>query len=246
MVATQSHDGRLTSLSRPSLRDIAVRELRNAITIGTLKPGQHLIETKLSDELGISRGTLREAMRQLQQEGLVVQDARGRTHVPELSPELIRETFQVRISLEVMAAFLIMTQSDQQPILARLHERLDALAASADESVAANVDADLNLHREICLSSGNAVLLSHWESLAAILRMSILHAGVPQARANMAAERHRPLLAVIENGSFTEVWNVFREHNEQALEHILSSEALRQAGSAEDSPAGRGSELPRL
>ncbi len=61
----------LLRLEKTSLREQALTALRRAITTGQLPPGTHLVETELSDALQISRGTLREAMRQLQQEGLI-------------------------------------------------------------------------------------------------------------------------------------------------------------------------------
>lgn len=222
-------EGQLRSLPRRSLRDTAVLEIRNAITVGTLKPGQHLVETQLSEQLGISRGTLREAMRQLHQEGLLVQDGRGRTYVPELSPRLIRETFRVRNALEIVAAVDIGKMPDKAEVIKRLEDRLAELEASVDGSVTDAVSADLELHRELCRASGNAVLLNHWESLAAIIRMSILHAGSTRARVNMSADRHRALIDVIANGTPGEIWRVFDDHMSEALEAILSSETLRAA-----------------
>jgi DNA-binding transcriptional MocR family regulator len=68
----------LLRLERTSLREQALTALRRAITTGELAAGTHLVETELSDALHISRGTLREAMRQLQQEGLISAGARGR------------------------------------------------------------------------------------------------------------------------------------------------------------------------
>lgn len=229
MSVTEGRVGQLKSLPRPSLRDSAVTEIRNAITMGTLKPGQHLVETQLSEQLGISRGTLREALRQLQQEGLVVQDGRGRTHVPELTPRLISETFRVRHALEVMAAIDIGTQPNRDAAIAALEQRLADLEESATGPLTDAVDADLALHRELCLATGNEVLLSHWESLAAIIRMSILHAGTNQARANMSATRHRVLVDSIANGSVAEIWEVFDNHMSGALEAILASDSLRTA-----------------
>ena len=63
--------GELGGLAKTSLREQALDQLRNAVTSGEIEPGTHLVETELSAALSISRGTLREALRQLQQEGLV-------------------------------------------------------------------------------------------------------------------------------------------------------------------------------
>src|SRR5689334_7286063 len=74
----------LVGLTKVNLREQALASLRTAITSGQLPPESPMIETELSDQLGISRGTLREAMRQLQQEGLLTAKARGRLYVRKL------------------------------------------------------------------------------------------------------------------------------------------------------------------
>ena len=65
--------GPLNSLDRTTLRERALEALRSAITSGRYRPGDHLGEVDLATHLGISRGTVREALRHLQQEGLVRQ-----------------------------------------------------------------------------------------------------------------------------------------------------------------------------
>ena len=95
----------LLRLEKTSLRQQALTALRRAITSGELPPGMHLVETDLSDALQISRGTLREAMRQLQQEGLIsVTGDRGRLSVRHLDAKEIRDIFHVRAALESLAA----------------------------------------------------------------------------------------------------------------------------------------------
>ena len=78
----------LLGLEKKSLREQALSALRIAITSGELEPGRHLVETELSDMLQISRGTLREALRQLEQEGLLSAGPRGRLSVRHLDAKL--------------------------------------------------------------------------------------------------------------------------------------------------------------
>ena len=94
----------LTGLTKTNLREQALASLRTAITSGQIPPETQMVETELSDRLGISRGTLREAMRQLQQEGLLVAGSRGRLFVRRLGPKEISDIFAVRASLEGLAA----------------------------------------------------------------------------------------------------------------------------------------------
>jgi DNA-binding GntR family transcriptional regulator len=75
----------LASLDRSTLRERALEALRMAITSGQYRPGDHLGEEELAGRLGVSRGTVREALRHLQQEGLVTAGARGMLRVHSLS-----------------------------------------------------------------------------------------------------------------------------------------------------------------
>ena len=99
----------LGGLAKTSLREQALDQLRNAVTSGEIKPGTRLVETELSAALGISRGTLREALRQLQQEGLVEAGDRGRLTVRTLTDAEILDMFAVRAALEGLAAAIIST-----------------------------------------------------------------------------------------------------------------------------------------
>src|SRR6478672_10876026 len=97
----------LNGLTKTNLREQALASLRTAITSGQIPPQTQMVETELSEQLQISRGTLREAMRQLQQEGLLTAGSRGRLFVRRLGPKEIGDIFAVRASLEALAASLL-------------------------------------------------------------------------------------------------------------------------------------------
>ena len=89
----------LLGLEKKSLREQALSALRTAITSGELEPGRHLVETELSEMLQISRGTLREALRQLEQEGLLSAGPRGRLSVRHLDEKEIRDRVRKLLDL---------------------------------------------------------------------------------------------------------------------------------------------------
>src|SRR3954468_5980381 len=103
----------LGGLAKLSLREQALDQLRNAVTSGEIAPGTRLVETELSAALGISRGTLREALRQLQQEGLVEAGDRGRLTVRTLTDAEILDMFEVRAALEGLAAAIVSAGPEQ-------------------------------------------------------------------------------------------------------------------------------------
>jgi DNA-binding GntR family transcriptional regulator len=148
----------LSSLDRSTLRERALEALRSAITSGQYRPGDHLGEVELASHLGVSRGTVREALRHLQQEGLVTAGNRGMLRVNSLTPAEVRELFRVRAALEGVAVAEITASSEREAAVVRLREAL-TLLADADGDFAARVEADLGFHLLLCQLAGNSMLV---------------------------------------------------------------------------------------
>ncbi len=172
-------------------RELILDRLRQAISSGQLSAGTHLAEVELSAALGVSRGTLREALRHLQQEGLLTADSRGRLSVRVVNAREVEEIFAVRDALESLALQQICKLEDRSAIVADLHRRLDELRA-AEGDFAAQLDADLAFHARMCELSGNATLLQTWRAVSGLARAAITAAGPETALHNMAYERHLP------------------------------------------------------
>ncbi|MGP5412077.1 GntR family transcriptional regulator [Brachybacterium paraconglomeratum] len=189
----------LPSLQTQNLREQALVALREAIVMGALSPGAHLGEVRLASDLGISRGTLREALRQLQQEGLAVTDGRGRLHVRSLDARTIRDTFRVRAALESLAARTIadLPGPAKERALAALDRALEVMAEIEGGSLHERLEADVEFHRTLCRVSGNEPLLKTWEQVSGVVRMSIMYAGVDKARQNVAVARHREVTEIL-------------------------------------------------
>ena len=88
------------------LRDIVFKTLREAIITGELKPGERLMEIKLANELGVSRTPVREAIRKLELEGLVIMAARKGAEVAPINEKDLKEVLEIRKSLESLACEL--------------------------------------------------------------------------------------------------------------------------------------------
>jgi DNA-binding GntR family transcriptional regulator len=190
----------LLRLEKTSLREQALTALRRAITTGQLAPGTHLVETDLSDALQISRGTLREAMRQLQQEGLISAGPRGRLSVRHLDAKEITDIFNVRAALEALAARELCAKPDRDAAVQTLRAAVEDMEKWAASNLEDRIEADLKFHRTMCHLSGNETLLHSWSSLEGSIRMSIMFAGVDRAIRNMDARRHHIIVDAIESG----------------------------------------------
>ncbi len=213
----------LLRLEKTSLREQALSALRRAITTGQLTPGTHLVETELSDALQISRGTLREAMRQLQQEGLISAGARGRLSVRHLDAKEIRDIFNVRAALEGLAARELASKDDRTADVAALRHAVTDMEKWAASNLEDRIEADLRFHRTMCQRTGNETLLHQWSSLEGSIRMSIMFAGVDRAIKNMDAKRHHDIVDAIESGDGERATATVIEHMAGAA-HVLCVE----------------------
>jgi DNA-binding GntR family transcriptional regulator len=202
----------LLRLEKTSLREQALTALRRAITTGQLTPGTHLVETELSEALQISRGTLREAMRQLQQEGLISAGARGRLSVRHLDAKEIKNIFDVRAALESLAAQHLAGREDRTAAVAELRKAVADMEKWAASNLEDRIEADLKFHRTMCHLKGNETLLHSWSSLEGSIRMSIMFAGVDRALKNMDAKRHSDIVDAIESGDADKAAATVREH----------------------------------
>src|SRR5574344_435999 len=88
------------------LRDVVFNTLRQAILKGELKPGERLMEIQLANKLGVSRTPIREAIRKLELEGLVLMIPRKGAEVAQITEKSLRDVLEVRKALEQLAVSL--------------------------------------------------------------------------------------------------------------------------------------------
>jgi DNA-binding GntR family transcriptional regulator len=213
----------LGGLDRTSLREQARDLLRTHIVDGTLAPGERLVETRLSSQLRVSRGTLREALRHLEQEGLVVSDGRGHMSVRTHTAREIREIYDVRIALETRAAILISQSRDREQRVAQLREALEPLKAER-VPLAKTIERDLAFHRRLCQLSDNRILLDTWTHLLTRIRASIVAAGPSVAPGLATYKRHTVILDAIADGDETAIRDTLLQHMREAVTRIAQAQ----------------------
>lgn len=211
----------LSGLARTNLREQALSALRRAISSGELEPGTHLVEVDLSERLGISRGTLREALRQLQQEGIVSAGPRGRLSVRTLDAKEITDLFSVRAELESLACATLCAHADRRPVVAVLRESLRAMDLAAEANLEERIESDLAFHILLCRLTENATLLHSWRTLEGAIRMSFMWAGEERAVGNMRVNRHAAIVDAIELGDARSARAVVLEHMERAAANLV-------------------------
>jgi DNA-binding GntR family transcriptional regulator len=203
------------------------RAILQQIIIGVLRPGQRLLEAKLSKELGVSQATVNAALQDLHNQGVVTKLLNRSTTVNRYTLADIEKLFAVRALLEpaAVAAVSAAWSSEAQ---ACLQEQVDQLrrAASANDLAKLGI-ADYTFHQEIYRLSGNVFLMQASQAIAGAPLAYILcdHVeALPEDFLSMA-EDHQDMLLAIADGPETAV-RVTRNIIEASLNH--SRRALQQ------------------
>ena len=137
------------------LRDVVFNTLRQAILKGELEPGERLMEIQLADRLGVSRTPIREAIRKLELEGLVLMIPRKGAEVAKISEKSLRDVLEVRRSLEELAIELAcqrMSDSDIEDLELAQNAFREAVTAGDAMTIA---ETDEHYHDIIYNGTGN-------------------------------------------------------------------------------------------
>jgi DNA-binding GntR family transcriptional regulator len=158
-------------LPRATFRSHIADQLRTAILRGEIVPGAPLVETALAERFEVSRAPLREALRQLTEEGWVVTVPYTGTRVIELTAQDVREIHSMRVTLEKFAFELVWPHRNETfgSSLRQRHARLLAAVDQGDDL--ASIDAELELHGLVYEASGHRLLLRQWAGLRGRLQL---------------------------------------------------------------------------
>lgn len=151
-------------LAFKTLRENVSEEIRLKILNQELTPGMRIIEQELSDELGVSRGPIREALRQLEQEGMVEYTRNVGCSVREITIQDVYETYLLRSNYEMIAVRLYEAQFTDEEI-ARMEEALELMKNLTIENYSDVVSYGCMLHAVIIEKAGLARLTKAWLDL---------------------------------------------------------------------------------
>ena len=183
------------------LRDVVFESLRTAILEGKLKSGQRLMEVQLAEQLGVSRTPIREAIRKLELEGLVIMLPRKGAYVADLSFKDLIDVLEIRASLEGLAASLASGRRRDEDI-----EGLEKLAREFEESVKSGdieevLKKDVEFHEYIFSLANNKklhqIINSLWEQ---VHRFRVTYVSDYEASLSLV-EEHNKILEAIKEGN---------------------------------------------
>jgi DNA-binding GntR family transcriptional regulator len=191
----------LQLIERGDLVDQVVGEIVDAIVTGQFPPGEKLVEMQIGEQLGVSRGPVREAFRRLEQMGLVVKVPYRGTFVSTLTVDDVRELHDLRAPLEGLAARLVAEKRDPVAVarLAGILENMQETATAGDHTRTITLDADF--HDSLIALAGHRLLQELWPTIGVRLRSFLM---LKRKRLYQtpreAAALHEPILQAIVAG----------------------------------------------
>jgi DNA-binding GntR family transcriptional regulator len=198
---------------RRTLVDQVVEAIVAAAARGVILPGDRIVETEIAQELNMSRVPVREALRLLESQGLVVSSPYKGVRLNPVTRARLDQLSEVRVALEKAAARrAVMLGRNKGASLASLERKTEALermAARRDSYGIASADAEF--HRELCRLSDNDVLCSVWETLARQLTIIVGLSTLSKPMEGIVAE-HRALLNAFSRGRLSELDRALDEH----------------------------------
>jgi DNA-binding GntR family transcriptional regulator len=217
-------------VERPTgLREQVVGNLRDAIINGQFAPGARLVERQMCELLGVSRTLVREALRQLEAEGWVrILPYRGPI-VASMTPEEVRDLYEVRSALEGIAALRAAERATP--------EELDRLAAAVDAMTKAQGRGDSTRHRQqvqvfyevLRQAAGNALLRAQLETMSARMAWLRSFTLVRPERAAIAVKEEARLLAALRARDGTRARELCEMHLRAAGEAVVAAFQARAA-----------------
>jgi len=184
------------------LRDVVYNTLRKAILKGEFQPGERLMEIMLANRLGVSRTPVREAMRQLENDGLVIMVPRKGAQVAKITRRELYDVLEVRKSLEILAvekACERITKEQEEAII----EAEKAFRQLVDtDDITAIAEADVAFHDVIYEAAGNRRLTQILSNLREqMYRFRVEHLKNKSSRAALADEHLAIMEAVLKQDS---------------------------------------------
>jgi DNA-binding GntR family transcriptional regulator len=203
--------------------------VRDRIVSGQIKPGEHLVETRLSEELGVSRGTLREALRPLEQEELLVGDGKGHLMVHSPSSSEILEVFEVRAALEALAVAKLASRQERTEIVEELYR---ALAPLKDQNLtfSMQIEVDLSFHARVCELTNNLTLINSWHRLLGKIEMMIIAAGPEVGGRRMRYDEHAGIVEAIASGDAAHAQQILTDHMDDFSRRYVGDAVAKELG----------------
>lgn len=195
------------------LRDIVFETLREAILEGKLVPGERVMEVQLAEQLGVSRTPVREAIRKLELEGLLIMIPRKGAYVADVSLDDVIDVLEIRASLEGLASSLGAERRCEEDIIL-LEKKVEELSKCIEmKDTKGMVENDAEFHNLLMKTAKNKKLASIVESLKdQVQRFRVIYFNEHDEMGQKLIQEHKEILECIKNGDKKRAMESAQEH----------------------------------
>jgi DNA-binding GntR family transcriptional regulator len=214
--------------------------IRQAILQGVLRPSERLVESRLSEQLGVSRGPVREALKQLQNEGLVTLFPRRGGIVSRIQPADVWEVATLRGAVEGLAARLVAERRDTE-VADALQVILDEMVTIGDSNPMQFATLDCRFHETLCMAARHKRLEQTWANLRTRIWMFIREVRVGRLTSLVTAITiHQAVVDAIRKGDPVEAERLVRHHSEWSIDPVIAFLKSEPGGSSTRTEQSRG------
>lgn len=195
--------------------------IKNRIFDGTYQPGEKLVESQLNKEFEVSKSPVREAVRILENEGLIVVK-NSRLYVYEASVQDIKDVYAFRTAIESYTTNYFTIYADEKEIEA-LESTLKKTKRLIDEKASGNeiIQENIKFHRIILNKSNNQLLIRHYNIINALINYYRNMNLKGEERPNVILKQHREIFNHIKKRDGESAAREMTRHLEKDVEHLF-------------------------
>jgi DNA-binding GntR family transcriptional regulator len=205
-----------------SRRDAVIAQIKRGIVLGGIKPGDKLTESYLSTALGVSRPTVREALNQVAQDGLLIQEPYRGLRVADLDAAAVLDIADVRMALDMQAASAILADRTgrRMQLLMAAWSDYERDAFASDPLV--QHEAHLTFHRSIWAASENTFLMRLWPATEAHITIALAHDQATRHDPQRAHAVHAAIIDAIQTRDMEQIRAAFVAHTVDSAKELVA------------------------
>lgn len=213
---------RVAPVASVSRRDGVLNEIRRAVVLGTIKPGQKLTEVQLSEWLNVSRPTVREALNQMAQEGLLIQEPYRGLRVATLDAAAIMDLANTRMALDMLALEAIISDGTGRRLQMVEDSWAEYSSVEMDPDPVIRHESHVAFHRKLWAASENALLLRLWPVAEAHVTIILAQDQATRADPVRAHRVHVKLVEAIRTKDMKVIRKAFKEHTVDSAKELIA------------------------
>jgi DNA-binding GntR family transcriptional regulator len=226
--STTTKQSSLVTVKRQVLRDEVREAIISAILAGEFQPGDRIVESRVARELGVSQTTIREALREIEQLGMITSHPNRGVTVRPLTRRDVLEMYEMRALLEGYGAGLAASRVTDTDLadLAGLVDEMVQIADAGD--MRTMIERDVAFHARICTLADHALLTRLWSSVHPHLWTYVAVSGLINLDLEVVARRHADIVEALRSRDPERAEQAMRVHLLELRERAARSERLRE------------------